>query len=165
MTSLWLEKKKAVSLIVLQSGTCSVNLTVLIPLYPSPVHFHLKQGCESYLKPQSSCQAQTGSMKYTENHFLWLLTGEQVVCGVVETDTSPTPAALNESQIHKRHGGQIWSGLWTTTLETSHLKKTPPTPHPPSFGRLCLGITAPQIQVQSSTVAFQAWETCPCLLL
>lgn len=161
MTSLWLEKKKGVSLIVVQSETCSVNLPVLIPLHPPPVHLHLKQGCESYLKLRSSCQTQTGSVKYTENHFLWLLTGEQVVCGVVETDTSPTPAAPNKSQIQKRHGGQSWSGLWTATLEMSHLKKT----FFPPFGRLCLGITAPQIQVQSSTVAFQAWQTCLCLLL
>lgn len=110
------------SLIVGESETCSVNLRA--PLHPSPVHLHLNQGCESYLKLWSSCQTQTGSVKYTENHFLWLLTWEQVVCGVVETDTSPTPAALNKSQIHKRHGGQSWSGLWTATLEMSHLKKT-----------------------------------------
>lgn len=140
--------------------TCSVNLPVLIPLHPSPVHLHLKQGCESYLKLWSSSQTQTGSVKYTENHFLWLLTPEQVVCGVVETDTSPTPAALNKSQIHKRHedraGLDCEQLLWKCLISRRLFSL---------FGRLCLGITAPQIQVQSSTVAFQAWQTCLCLLL
>lgn len=69
---------------------------------------------------------------------------KQVVCGVAETDTSPTPAALNKPRIRNQHG--LTELVWSVKDYFKNVSFQIVLP----FGRICLGITACQIQVQSS---------------
>lgn len=106
----------------------------------------------TYNKEVRSLKKKKKRQKKKHKQALWNTCGttffdfdsKQVVCGVAETDTSPTPAALNKPPIRNQH--QRTELVWSVKDYFKYVSFQAFSP----FGRICLGIGACHIQAQAS---------------
>lgn len=119
------------------------HLLMLISRHPTPVCLHIQQGSEIYKKKKKGKENKLALWSTCGSTFFHF-DSKQVLCGVAETDTSPTPAALNKPRIHNQH--QRTELVWSVKDYFKNVSFQTFFP----FGRICLGIAACQIQVQSS---------------